>query len=1201
MSNPIFNILLNLGTTVQRFTPSFDNRQDFEALLFRYGWNVDLGETALEAFSNMKDLLEAFVKFSEKLEEWIGNEEDLESEESDNEENEDKDWKDYLKELFPLAKNIYKSILELKELNDIEGSLFAPFDQPDFWEDIGEKLIEDIFVLTIQRHYPIAYACLHSFGIIEYSEEEPSGDLRVNYTKTDIEWGRLVKFLNSPVELFKEVYDWDNAQGYNWEKLLHNLERSFLSNRFMARYILPRKSVVDAFGMDQDYVFDNKLYELQIPLIYGTSILDESFYNIGIGLMPTTSNVNRNPDGLLITPVLQGGLSNQFLLAPDISLDLDLDVNANNLVAAEVFPGRVNFPTNIPNGRLAFNLKGTPYKPWVILGDAESHRLELHGFQLGMVIQAKEQDPEVTLLLKATSDAPDTRGIRALINLDEADSFIADTAGSSRDKIEAEFDLEIEWSSKKGFRFAGNANLDFQMQLNQKLGFLEITNLYLAIQAGNTDNVNGLQLQTGLGLRGELGPIQFFVENTGFAFDLLPTDAANVNKENAPALGMLDFDLSYAPPKGVGILIDAPYAKGGGYLEFNRQKGQYLGAAELTIIDKFTVKAIGVINTKLPDGQKGYSFLLMITTEFNPVQLGFGFTLSGVGGLIGVHRSLNIEAIRKKVQGPTFEELLFPPDPIANVHSIVASLDTILPIQKGQYSFGIMGKLGWGSPTLIDIKLGLLFQAPDFNIALVGTAKTELVRASSVEDEPDKVLYRIQISFAAWYQAEKSLFGFDASLFQSEILGLPLSGDAALRLRGGSDPYFMVSVGGFHPEFQIPKGLGLGDMNRLSLGLDSDLADLNISAKFYAAITSNTVQFGFEASAGYSVFGLGFSGKIGFNALFQFRPVYFIVDAFGELTIHVWGGSWTLRLWGRVEGPYPFKFALGVSIPILWWDVDFELPEFTIGSDAEEEKPTIDVLEELRIALEDNRNWNPVLPKQTNLLVTLRRKEEALPAEPSSDQREQDLIFHPLGGLKIDQDRVPLNVLLDKFGHNKPEKHNLFGIHVKNANQKTLPVNTLRRSFAPAQFFEMKKEEKLSSASFEKMDSGINIQEFNQISTGKTLQKEVLFDTRYWDSQQETSAQSGNGISELDFDKWTNRSAIATSAIGKKQTFNQQLTSDIGTTDEEFLIVAQDDSINFTPVRTGSEAMANQILKQMLKEQPELEEELVVVPAFEMV
>ena len=47
----------------------------------------------------------------------------------------------------------------------------------------------------------------------------------------------------------------------------------------------------------------------------------------------------------------------------------------------------------------------------------------------------------------------------------------------------------------------------------------------------------------------------------------------------------------------------------------------------------------------MPDGSPGFSLLVIITAEFGAgIQLGFGFTLLGVGGLLGLNRTMRLDA-----------------------------------------------------------------------------------------------------------------------------------------------------------------------------------------------------------------------------------------------------------------------------------------------------------------------------------------------------------------------------------------------------------------------------------------------------------------------------------------------------------------------------------------------------------------------------
>src|SRR5438270_2603294 len=95
-------------------------------------------------------------------------------------------------------------------------------------------------------------------------------------------------------------------------------------------------------------------------------------------------------------------------------------------------------------------------------------------------------------------------------------------------------------------------------------------------------------------------------------------------------LGVVDFAPAFQPPSGLGIVIKAGPVTGGGYIYYDEPSGRYSGVLQLEI-RRIAIKAVGILDTKLPGG--GYSFLIIMSGEFSPIQLGMGFTLNGVGGL----------------------------------------------------------------------------------------------------------------------------------------------------------------------------------------------------------------------------------------------------------------------------------------------------------------------------------------------------------------------------------------------------------------------------------------------------------------------------------------------------------------------------------------------------------------------------------------
>ena len=63
----------------------------------------------------------------------------------------------------------------------------------------------------------------------------------------------------------------------------------------------------------------------------------------------------------------------------------------------------------------------------------------------------------------------------------------------------------------------------------------------------------------------------------------------------------------------MGLAVDAGIVTGGGYLYFDFDRGEYAGVLELSIAEVVSVKAIGLITTRMPDGSKGFSLLIIIT------------------------------------------------------------------------------------------------------------------------------------------------------------------------------------------------------------------------------------------------------------------------------------------------------------------------------------------------------------------------------------------------------------------------------------------------------------------------------------------------------------------------------------------------------------------------------------------------------------
>ena len=142
--------------------------------------------------------------------------------------------------------------------------------------------------------------------------------------------------------------------------------------------------------------------------------------------------------------------------------------------------------------------------------------------------------------------------------------------------------------------------------------------------------------------------------------------AVATRSDNKGNLGPIDISASAScRQRCVGLSIDAGGFKGGGFLMVDATKGEYAGGLELDFLGLVTVKAVGLLNTKFPDGHRGFSLVIIISAEFPPIQLGFGFTLVGVGGLIGLSRTVDTDAMRESMHQGSLDSVLFPRDIVA--------------------------------------------------------------------------------------------------------------------------------------------------------------------------------------------------------------------------------------------------------------------------------------------------------------------------------------------------------------------------------------------------------------------------------------------------------------------------------------------------------------------------------------------------------
>ncbi|HJQ35113.1 MAG TPA: DUF6603 domain-containing protein [Pyrinomonadaceae bacterium] len=676
-----------------------------------------------------------------------------------------------------------------------------------------------------------------------------------------------------------------------------------------------------------------------------------------------------------------------------------------------------------------------PNAPALLIGDPRGTRVEIGGLTFICEVSAS------AAAFDASLDFDLGRGM-VVVAAGEVDSFLRQIL--PRDGLRASFDFGVGWSKSRGLYFHGSAGLEAALNLRLRLGplFLEALHLLAAARA------DGLTLEVSLTGSLRLGPIEVSVRRIGLAA------VAAFRQGN---LGPLDGSFRFKPPTGLGINIAAGPVHGGGFVDFDVEQGRYFGVLQLHVF-AVTVNAVALLETRLPGGTPAFSFLLLITAEFPPLQLGMGFTLNGLGGMAGLHRSIAAEPFRASLREGSVSRLLFPEDPVRNAPRVLQDIQQFLPARADRYLFGPVAKIGYGTPTIIEAQLGVVLELPEpFRIVLLG-----VLRARFPNREHPVV--RINLDALGVLDFGERTFSLDASLYDSRVAAFELSGDMALRLAWGDAPTFALSVGGFNPHFTPPPNFPA--LRRLTLALGSG-ENPRLALEAYFALTSNTLQFGARATLHAEAAGFSVDGELSFDALIIFNPFGFRIDIAAALALRGLGMTLAaVRLEATIEGPRPWHITGHARVTIIIEvQVDFD------ARFGEEERlpapPQIDPWEVLRPELLKVENWAAELPPAGARVVSFGTRAGGA-----------ERLVDPVGGLSVRQQAVPLGRRISKVGERRlaePREITVGRLRVGSERFSGGELQALTAPFAAGQFEDLTEAEKLSRPSFEQMNAGVRV------------------------------------------------------------------------------------------------------------------------------
>lgn len=498
------------------------------------------------------------------------------------------------------------------------------------------------------------------------------------------------------------------------------------------------------------------------------------------------------------------------------------------------------------------------------------------------------------------------------------------------------------------------------------------------------------------------------------------------------------------PPNGASLTIEAGAVRGAGALVIEKDRVSGSLMLRMGVADVAAFAVLDVNGTP--------SLTLVLGVRFvPPVQLSFGFALTAVGGVIGVNRRLDTDALRARLADGSALDALFPTDPKTSAGAVLATLGSVFAAAPGEHVIGPTVTITWldlGAVSLVRLDVGVLLSLPSGTITIIGRGQIQL----------PPVLH-IRMDVLGVIDAGRSIVAVDAVLVDSHLLGIfDVTGTAALRMCWGAEPYFVLTVGGFYPGFR-PEPALLPPQQRLGLHLAVP-CPLTLRAEGYFAITANTVQAGARIQAGFDLGFIEAHGAISFDAIVTLDPFHVHADYSAEWHVEVAIFEVGTTVSGWIDGPGPWTIHARVSISLLIDSFDWS-DTFTIGSAGPPAAPAhATICDALRPVLAGPSRFTASAVDDP--LVDVRPRLVA--------QQGSRVLTSPLAELTWTQDVVPLDLPVRRVGGRRLASEQQASVTVTGPNVQDR--GNADGWFAPTVYTDLTSAETLGQPTYQRLAAG---------------------------------------------------------------------------------------------------------------------------------
>lgn len=709
--------------------------------------------------------------------------------------------------------------------------------------------------------------------------------------------------------------------------------------------------------------------------------------------------------------------------------------------------GRFN-PAAASGGDLEAALKWAPPGEVTVIGPADGTRLEIGPARFSLRFQKPVAADTPLFTVRIVVEKA------ALVFSTKPASLLASIA-SLPTEVRLQTDISIGYLENVGLLSHDGPGLpplavEFAVPVNIRVGGsaagVSIERAVVRIEGKPDGQTLRARLIVRFGARAEFGPVRVLADGMGGWFGHWDGQVAGIE-----------------PPTGFGISLEAGPVSGGGFLA-RLPDGQFAGGLEVKVL------GIGVAAYALfgeASGAPAFVAILGIRLPPPGVQIGFGFAITGVGGVVGINRRADTDVLREQLASGTSAQILFCDNPMKNGLTVIGQLPRMFPAAKGIFLIGPTFQISW--LTLLRLDVGVFIELPGPRQIFIAGSARMIVGTEQV------ALVYLRMDFIGGIDLTKRLIYFDAALVNSHVMQVfNIFGGVALRLAYGDNGYFLFSVGGFHPSFN-PGGLELPRLARAGTSMSVPAAWFKL--ELYLALTTGTFQIGAAVEAGVELGPIGAHGWFRFDAIVQYSPFYFTAKIDAGFDVEVFGESiYGVTVRGTMSGPGPIIVHAEASVKLLVVRVRGSAT-IRLGSGTGNQPPAItDVLTPLK----------PEVRKPSN--VRSEGEDTSVLLQPAAVTTINNVpIVGAVGVLTWEQKRVPFGLDLQRF-----EGAPLDRVHHINLNLSSDQIFE-QDWFGVGTFLTLSESEALNNARFTQAQSGIHVK-LSEMVSGVAVPCDVSLD-----------------------------------------------------------------------------------------------------------